>query len=183
MKTQFNEIKRMQLLAGILNESQLDEVENITPDQAIQKAMPLASKIENSPELDKIAAQIAKDPAMMAQLEKALAQGGVQADLNEAAEELDQNDMKTLMLNFAKKTNQVQEKISNNDEEDTSSVGLGMVATMIGGYVGTLAKGLILSAIPAASSIIAGPAVIGALAGIALFAIARKVYLINNPDA
>ena len=181
--TQLNEIKRMQLLAGIINESQISEIENLTPDQAIQKAIPLASKIENNPELDKIAAEIAKNPALMAQLDKALAQGGVQTNLNEAEEELDQNDMKTLMLNFAKKTNQVQERISNDGDADTSSVGLGMVATMIGGYVGTLAKGLILAAIPAASSIIAGPAVIGALAGIALFMIARKIYLINNPDA
>ena len=181
--TQLNEIKRMQLLAGILNESQLDEVENLTPDQTIQKAMPLASKIENSPELDKVAAEIAKDPSMMAQLEKALAQGGVQADLNEAAEELDQNDMKTLMLNFAKKTNQVQERISNDGDADTSSVGLGMVSAIVGGTVGASIKGLIAAAIPAVTSIVAGPAVVGAIIGIALFMIARKVYLINNPDA
>ena len=47
---QLNEIKRMQQLAGIINESQVNEAEEtITPDQAIQKAMPLASKIENRP--------------------------------------------------------------------------------------------------------------------------------------
>ena len=180
--TQLNEIKRMQQLAGIINESQISEVENLTPDQAIQKAMPLVSKIENSPELDKIAAEIAKDPAMMAQLEKALAQGGVQADLNEAAEELDQNDMKTLMLNFAKKTTQLEERISNDIDADTSSVGLGMAATVVGGAIGASIKGLIAAAIPAVTSIVAGPAVVGALVGIALFMIARKIYLINNPD-
>ena len=169
--------------AGIVNESQLSEAENITPDQAIQKAMPLASKIENSPELDKVAAQIAKNPSMMAQLEKALAQGGVQANLNEAEEELDQNDMKTLMLNFAKKTNQVQERISNDGDADTSSAGLGMAAAVIGGTVGSSVSGLIAAAIPAVTSIVAGPAVFGALIGIALFMIARKIYLINNPDA
>jgi len=169
--------------AGIVNESQLSEAENITPDQAIQKAIPLASKIENSPELDKVAAQIAKNPSMMAQLEKALAQGGVQANLNEAEEELDQNDMKTLMLNFAKKTNQVQERISNDGDADTSSAGLGMAAAVIGGTVGSSVSGLIAAAIPAVTSIVAGPAVFGALIGIALFMIARKIYLINNPDA
>ena len=179
MKTQLNEIKRMQHLAGIITEAEAI----ITPDQAIQKAMPLASKIENSPELDKVAAQIANDPAMIAQLEKALAQGGVQADLNEVEGGLDQNDMKTLMLNFAKKTTQLEERISNDGDADTSSVGLGMTSAIVGGTVGASIKGLIAAAIPAATSIVAGPAVIGALVGIALFMIARKIYLINNPDA
>lgn len=183
MKKQLNEIKRMQQLAGIISESQINEAEEtITPEQAIQKAMPLVSKIENSPELDKIAAKIANDPAMIAQLEKALAQGGVQTDLNEVEGGLDQNDMKTLMLNFAKKTTQLEERISSDPDADTSSVGLGMASAVVGGTVGASVKGLIAAAIPAATSIVAGPAVIGALAGIALFLIARKIYLMNNPD-
>jgi uncharacterized protein (DUF697 family) len=91
--------------------------------------------------------------------------------------------MKTLMLNFAKKTTQLEERISNDGDVDTSSVGLGMTSAIVGGTIGASIKGLIAAAIPAATSIVAGPAVIGALIGIALFAIARKIYLMNNPDA
>ena len=144
--------------------------------------MPLVSKIENSPALDKVAAEIAKDPSLMAQLEKALAKGGVQVNLNEAVGELDQNDMKTLMLNFAKKTTQLEERISSDPESDTSSVGLGMASIVVGGTIGAKMGGLIAAAIPAATSIFAGPAVVGALAGLALFLVARKIYLMKNPN-
>ena len=47
MKQYINETKRMQFLAGIINESQINEIEgDITPEQAIQKAMPIVTKIE-----------------------------------------------------------------------------------------------------------------------------------------
>jgi len=183
MKTQINEVKRMQLLAGIINESQINEEQEVSPEQAIQKVMPLASKLENSPELDKVAQKIAKDPALIAQLEKALAQGGVQTDLNEVENELDANDMKTLMLKFAEKGEQIKERISNDADADTSSAGLSMASVLGGGVLGSLLKGDVLAAVPAAASIFAGPAVVGAAAGLALFLIARKVYLIANPDA
>lgn len=175
MKTQINEIKRMQHLAGIISESQLNEAEEaMTPDQAIQKAMPLVSKIENSPELDKVAAEIANDPALMAQLEKALAKGGVQVDLNEAEGGLDQSDMKTLMLNFAKKANEL------NEEDDGQDVGLGMASVVIGGTIGAKMGGLIAAAIPAVTSVFAGTGIVGALAGLALFLVAKKIYSMNK---
>ena len=133
MKQYINEAKRMQFLAGLINESQLNEAEgDVTPEQAIQKVMPVMSKLENSPELDKAAQKIANDPALMTQLEKALAQGGVQTDLNEAENELDANDMKTLMLKFAEKGEQLQEVISNDADAYTSSAGLSM-ASIVGG--------------------------------------------------
>jgi hypothetical protein len=183
MKKQINEIKRMQLLAGLINESQLNEEQEMSPEQATQKVMSYASKIEKSPELDKVAQKIAKDPALMAQLEKALAQGGVQVDLNEVESELDTNDMKTLMLKFAQKGEQLKEVISSDPDADTSSAGLGMASVVGGGFLGGAVKGIILAALPAAGSLFAGPALIGAAAGLGLFLLARKVYLMANPDA
>jgi hypothetical protein len=175
MKQQINEIRRMQQLAGIISESQVNEAEEaMTPDQAIQKAMPLVSKIENSPALDKVAAEIANDPALMAQLEKALAKGGVQVNLNEAEGELDQSDMKTLMLNFAKKANEL------NEEDDGQDVGLGMASVVIGGTIGAKMGGLIAAAIPAVTSVFAGTGIVGALAGLALFLVAKKIYSMNK---
>lgn len=162
----------------ILNNPLLNE-EVESPEKAVDKVMPIAAKIQNSPELDAVAEKIAADPNLVVQLEKALQKGGVSVDLNES---LDTNDMKTLALNFAKKTQQVQERISNDPDADTSSAGLSMGSAVVGGTIGGMAKGLILSAVPAAASMFAGPALVGAAMGIALFLIARKVYLKMNPD-
>jgi hypothetical protein len=163
------------IVLGQATESQVNEAEEtMTPDQAIQKAMPLVSKIENSPALDKVAAEIAKDPSLMAQLEKALAKGGVQVNLNEAEGGLDQSDMKTLMLNFAKKANEL------NEEDDGQDVGLGMASVVIGGTIGAKMGGLIAAAIPAVTSVFAGTGIVGALAGLALFLVAKKIYSMNK---
>jgi len=165
-------------VVGVTNIGYKEDVneaeEAMTPDQAIQKAMPLVSKIENSPALDKVAAEIAKDPSLMAQLEKALAKGGVQVNLNEAEGGLDQSDMKTLMLNFAKKANEL------NEEDDGQDVGLGMASVVIGGTIGAKMGGLIAAAIPAVTSVFAGTGIVGALAGLALFLVAKKIYSMNK---
>ncbi len=165
-------------VVGVTNIGYKEDVneaeEAMTPDQAIQKAMPLVSKIENSPALDKVAAEIANDPALMAQLEKALAKGGVQVNLNEAEGGLDQSDMKTLMLNFAKKANEL------NEEDDGQDVGLGMASVVIGGTIGAKMGGLIAAAIPAVTSVFAGTGIVGALAGLALFLVAKKIYSMNK---
>ncbi len=185
MKNLINEdtFNRWQKLAGILNESQLNE--ETTPDQAVQKAMSYASKIENSPALDKAAEKIANDPTLLAQLEKALSKGGVQVNINEAAEELDSMDMKTLMVNFAKKADQDQlneDGLSNDPEKDTASAGLSMLSFFGGGALGATLSGVITAAVPAAASVFGGPALVGAVGGLALFLIARKVYLMKNPN-
>jgi hypothetical protein len=179
-----NEAKRMQLLAGLITESQFNEAEeNVTPEQATQKVMAYASKIENSPELDKLAQKIVNDPKLMDQLQQALAKGGVQANLNEDEGGLDNQDMKTLMINFAKKGKQIQERISNDLDSDTSSAGLGMASVVVGGVIGGALKTAILAAVPAAASLFAGPALVGAAIGLGLFLLARKIYLMNNPNA
>jgi enoyl-[acyl-carrier-protein] reductase (NADH) len=178
MNRQLNEIARMQKLAGILKEN---EEQNITPEQAVQKVMPLVSKIENNPELDKVAQKIAKNPTLMAQLKKALAKGGIQANLNEIESELDTIDMKTLMFNFAKKS-ELQEKISNDLDQDTYSSGLSIASFVGGGLLGSTFQSAVLAVVPGAATIFAGPGLVGAVAGVVLFLIARKIYLMNNPD-
>jgi uncharacterized protein YjgD (DUF1641 family) len=165
-----------------VDENQTNEAEmgDISPEQAVDKAMDLASKLEKSPELDKLASKVASDPNLMKQLEKALAQGGVM--MNEELEQLDNNDMKTLALNLAKKAEKMNEGISNNPDADDTSAGLAMAAAVGGGTLGSVFSSAIAAAIPAAISLFAGPAVVGGVAGVALFLLARKVYLLMNPD-
>ena len=177
------EFRRMQVLAGLITENQLNEKENLSPEQAVEKVMPLVSKLEDNPELDKLAQKIANDSNLMAQLEKALAKGGIQANINEAENELDSTDMKTLMMNFAKKTDQIQERISNDADSDTSSAGLGMASVVVGGAIGAGLKSALIAAGVGATSLFAGPAVVGAAIGLGLFLLTRKVYLLANPDA
>lgn len=170
----------MQQLAGIISESQFNEAEeNVTPEQAVSKAIEVAPKLEKSPELNQLAQKIANDPKLMAQLQQALAKGGVQANLNEA-EELDSQDMKTVALNFAKKG--LKQNLKEDDWEE-----YGASASYMGGFVGggTLAAlftKAIAAAVPTLATVFAGPALAGALAGVALVALARKVYLATKSD-
>jgi hypothetical protein len=181
---------KMQKLAGVITEAQYNQKkkvlieaedvsskQDISPEEAVKKVMPIASKLENSPELDTLAQKIAKDPNLMAQLEKALKTNGIETNLTESENELDSADMKTLMLNLAKKGEQLQERISSNPDEDTSSAGLGMASFVVGGVIGGALKTAILAAVPAAASLFAGPAIVGAAVGLGLFLLARKVYL------
>ena len=178
----------LQKRAGIITESQYKEkmseidskTKELSPDKAVEKAMTLVPKLEKSPELDKLAKKIANDPNLMKELEKALQKGGIM--MNETLKSLDKTDMKTLALNLAKKADKVNETISSNPEEDTSSVGLGMLAFAGGGTLAGSFSSAIASAIPALGTIFAGPAVAGALAGVALFLLARKVYLLTQED-
>jgi hypothetical protein len=57
-----------------------------------------------------------------------------------------------------------------------------MAAGIVGGTLGAYLSPALIAALPALASIVAGPAVFGAIAGIALFVIARKIYLAANPD-
>ena len=169
-----NEAKRWQKLAGIITEN----TQEVTPEQATQKAVSFVSQLEKSPAIDKLADKISNDPSLMAQLEKSLSQNGIQ--LNEV--ELDSTDMKTLALSFAKKAEEMKEGISSDPEADDTSAGLGMVSFIVGGALGAYFPSALVAAIPALTSIFAGPALLGAVAGVALFVIARKIYLAANPD-
>jgi hypothetical protein len=174
----------LQKRAGIINESQykakLKEVEEVSPEQAVSKAIDVVPKLEKSPEMDKLADKIANDPKMLQQLEKALAKGGIM--MNENMEKLDNSDLKTLALNFAKKADAMNEGISNDPGSDDVSAGITMAAFVGGGTLGASLSSIIGAVIPAATTIFAGPALVGAAAGVGLWLLARKVYLKMNPD-
>lgn len=157
-----------------------EDEQAVSAEKAAAQAIKLAPKIQNSPEIDALADKIAKNPKLMKDLEAALQKGGI--SMNEEIGELDQSDMKTLALNFAKKAETTNERISSNPDADTSSVGLGMASFLGGGTLGAMFSSSLGAAIPALTGVFAGPAVAAALAGVALFVVARKVYLKINPD-
>jgi hypothetical protein len=188
MKESTNEeYLRMQKLAGVISEEEYKNGlnEEVSPQIAADKAIKtLADKLEKSPELDKLAAQVAKNPKLMAQLEKSVKDAGVNVELAEDESGLDMGDMKKMALNLAKKSKSVNEKQEYLDDDDGSvDVGLGMASFVGGGSLGAAFGSAIVAAVPAVTSIFAGPALLGAAAGVGLFLLARKAYLSgqNNP--
>lgn len=181
------EFLRMQKLAGVISEEEYKKKlnEEVSPQIAADKAIKtLATKLEKAPEMDKLAAQVAKNPKLMAQLEKAVKDAGVNVELAEDESGLDMGDLKTMALNLAKKeaSKKMEEGISNDPDQDDVSAGLGMAAFVGGGSLGAAFGSTILAAIPSVASIFAGPALVGAAAGVGLFLLARKAYLMANPD-
>lgn len=181
------EFLKMQKLAGVITESQYNRKINeteLTPEKAVQQAISLAPKIENSPEFDDLAQKVANDPKLIDQMEKALQKGGITLSENEG--DLDIQDMKTIALNFAKKGKQdIQE-----EEEvtwDDAAAGAYMSSFVLGGVAVGLSPLLyttLLATFPLTTFLIGGPAIIGAITGVALVALARKVYKIykNSKD-
>ena len=169
-----NNMKKLELQKIILKEVRktLNESDEST---AVDKAIKVSDKLEKSPEMDALADEILKNPTLMKQMEKALQDGGI--NLNEAEAKLDTTAMKNFALNFAKKGKDMDEDIDSDPNKDTSSVGLGMAAFVGGGLLAAKFSAAIAVAIPLAGAIFAGPALLGALAGVGLFLLARKVYL------
>ena len=131
--------------------------------------------------MDKLAAQVAKNPKLMAQLEKSVKDAGVNVELAEDESGLDMSDMKTMALNLAKKSKSVNEKQEYLDDDDGSvDVGLAMASFVGGGSLGAAFGSTILAAVPAVASVFAGPALVGALAGVALFTLVKKAYLADK---
>ena len=170
------EVNRWQKLAGIPLK------EEVSPQIAADKAIKtLTTKLEKSPEMDKLAAQVAKNPKLMAQLEKSVKAAGVNVELAEDESGLDMGDLKTMALNLAKKSKSVNEKQEYLDDEDGSlDVGLGMASFVGGGSLGAAFGSAIVAAVPAVASIFAGPALLGAAAGVGLFLLAKKAYLADK---
>jgi hypothetical protein len=151
------------------NSQMLTEAEEISPEQAVNQAMKVLPKLEKSSEFDKLASKVAQDPELMQQLEKALSQAGI--SMNENIGELGSGDLKTLALNLAKKGMQM-----NEEEDDGTAVGAGFLAFAAGGTLAANFSAAIAAAVPVLGTLFAGPAVAGAIAGVALYALARKVY-------
>jgi len=158
----------------------LTEAEEISPEQAAKEAIKAVPQLEKSSGLDQLADKVAKDPKMVQQLEKALSQAGI--SMNENIGLLDTGDLKNLTLSLAKKADAMNEGISNNPNRDDISGGITMAAFFGGGTLGASLSSVIGAAIPAATTLFAGPAIIGAAAGVGLWLLARKVYLKMNPD-
>jgi len=179
MKQSINEIKRMQLLAGILNESQLNEEQEnkeLSPEQAVQKAMPLVSKLENNPEIDKIAADISKDPKALEQLKSILSKSGINPE--QLSENIDSSVVQKLALTMAKKA----EDAPVNELEEESDYG----GTVFLGFFGGSALGYYMAK---AGEVLSDydkfmgfspsymtETLIGAIAGVTLAVIANLVY-------
>ena len=174
------EFLKMQKLAGVITESQYNEKVNeaeLTPEKAVQQAISLAPKIENSPEFDDLAQKVANDPKLISQLEKALQKGGITLSENEG--DLDAQDMKSIALNFAKKSDQGIQEMEEETTWDDAAAGAYMSSFVLGGVATGLSPLLynaLLAAYPFTTFLIGGPAIIGAITGVALVALARKVY-------
>jgi len=158
----------MQKLAGIITESKINEVEEITPEKAADMVAANISKIENSPKIEDIANKIANDPKASKQLMDLLSKYGINpVSLNESIEDAAQK----LSLILAKKAETIK-------EED--NYGGAFLAGLVGG--GTLAH--YLFSVTTADfvgglthSTAAMPeTIMGAIIGAALAVIGKKVY-------
>jgi hypothetical protein len=113
-------------------------------------------------------------------MEKALQKGGI--NLNENEDNLSIQDMKTIALNFAKKGEQMLQESEEVDWDDAAA-GAYMASFIGGGVAVGLSSALyttLLSIFPFTLFLVGGPAIIGAIAGVALVALARKVYTMTN---
>jgi hypothetical protein len=122
MKSQLNEVQRLQKIAGLLTENETSQ--DVTPEEAAEMAPKVVDKLESSPIIDKIAAQIEKDPKAKKELDNLLKQYGINPQsLNEDTDGIAQK----LALKFAKKA----ETLSENLKEESN-----YFAALLGGLVG-----------------------------------------------
>jgi hypothetical protein len=176
-----NETKRMQFLAGLITESQLNEVEeSTTPEQAAQIAPKIADKLEADPSIDKIAANIAKDPKATKELMNILNKYGINpASLNENID----NAAEKLALTFAKKADQMLVTIS--EEKDITGRVMAGLVNLFGGavlapYLAQKFEVFTSQYVNAFGDKLTNPEgwvpIAGAIAGVLLTVIGAKVY-------
>jgi len=157
---------------GDLNEE--EENKELSPEQAVQKAMPLVSKLENNPEINKIAADISKDPKALEQLKSILSKSGINPE--QLSENLDNSIVQKLALTMAKKAENTPVNVEESDYGGPVFLGF------FGG--GTLAyymakAGEVLTdyqKFMAFSPSHMSETLLGALAGVTLAIIAKLVY-------
>jgi len=176
MKESTNEeYLRMQKLAGVISEEEyknrLNEEEST--GKTINKMVQNADKLAKSPEMEKMAAQIAKNPELVKKLNQKVAAAGITIDEQEV-DGIEDAELKKLALTYAKKLNE------GGDDDVTAEVGLG-AALGLGGAItgfnlGTTTAYLAGTSIALGSSVALGPVILGAAAGIALGVLAAKVY-------
>ena len=91
------------IVSGWIEIDQTVVVDAEDSEKAADKALKVAGKLDKAPEMDKLVAKVAKNPKLMAQLEKAVKAAGVNVELAEDESGLDMGDLKTMALNLAKK--------------------------------------------------------------------------------
>lgn len=164
---------RMQKLAGVITEGEykmkMEAAADMSPEEAAQEAVAQVSKLQNSSEMDELAAKIASDPNLMKQFEKALTKGGISID--ESTDSLDKGDLKTLALNFAKVGSSVSEATYTH-HGDSGAVAGGLLSFVGGGILGKLLLGAVTAAVP----VFGAPALLGGLLGVGLWVLGKKIY-------
>jgi len=127
----------LQRTARIITESQykklLKEDEEMTPEAIAQVVPKIVTRLENSPKVQKVANDIAKDPKAMAALKDLLTKNGINPlSLNESTEDI----AKKLAMNFIKKAEDAPETLSellHEDDDATAEVSLGFAGFFVGG--------------------------------------------------
>jgi hypothetical protein len=129
MKKPLNEeFRRMQLLAGVITESEYKEPTTMSPEMVVNSVSKLEDKIKNDPEINAFAASIASDPKKKQELFDLSKKLGINPlTLNENVEDLP----KKLALMFAKKAdNKIDEDFGN---EDVTTAAVSSFAGLFGG--------------------------------------------------
>jgi small-conductance mechanosensitive channel len=134
MKTQINEIKRMQQLAGILTEAE--------ETQAISSGEKIADKVENNPMLQKAIDNLSDD--QISQLKKQLADLGITPDSN----------IKDVAAN-------IENEVPINEAEEDPKKKIANILSIVGG---SLVKSLLIPVIPVAVGSVLGIGFAGGLA-------------------
>ena len=175
--TQLNEIKRMQQLAGIISESQLnEEAQEVSPEKAASQVTKVVNSLEQSPVVNNIADKISKDPKALEQLQSILNQSGINP--SELSENIDSSIVQKLALTMAKKAEQ--SPIS--EEEGGFDYGGAFWSGLVGG--GVLASYLASAGdVLTKTQIMLGHApshmvetILGAIAGAILAVVAKIIY-------
>jgi hypothetical protein len=170
-----SEAKRMQFLAGLINESQLNEEEQeVSPEKAASQVTKVVNSLEKSPVVDNIADKISKDPKALKQLQAILSQSGINP--SELSENIDSSIVQKLALTMAKKA---EETPINEEGFDAGGafwsglVGGGVLASYLASAGDVLTKTQIMLGQSPSHMV---ETVLGAIAGAILAVVAKKVY-------
>ena len=128
-----------------------------------------ADKLEKSPEMDKIATEIAKNPELIKKLNQKVAAAGITLEEQEV-DGIEDAELKKLALTYAKKLNE-----GDATAELRLGAALGLGGAITGFNLGSTVAYLAGTSIAIGSTVAVGPVLLGAAAGIALGVLAAKV--------
>jgi len=119
------EFRRMQKLAGIINEDQ----ENLSPEQIAKTISQNTDQFESDSKLDDLVNKIVNDPKAIEELNKILSAAGI--SLNEGEVDLNSQDINKIALVFAKKAETLTEEINYGGTFWAGMIGGGIIANYI----------------------------------------------------